>query len=169
MRIIALFLAIFCFSAPPAFSAGARQKPQASGNTVKTDYFSLKIPAGWIMPQPVKKQPGDGLSAAFGLEKGDCVVTLNVMKVSLPAEELATQTAANMRKTGLEVSAPKNDNGFWAFKLSGKANGQALFGCDSGLCAATIIMGNSAENAAELLGAIKPIKPGLFPQKAMLH
>lgn len=134
------------------------------GQIVKTEYFSITIPAGWSMPMPVKKVP-QGMSALFGSVKGNLAVTVNVLKAPLSAKEVGNQTLANMRKGGLKTSALKEKNGLFQATVSGKTTGVAWFGGDSkkGIVSAVVILGNDDEKANTLLRALKPVAPGLFP------
>lgn len=169
-------LALFSFCAgqtTPAWAAakaGSRQAENAKvpplremgGQKIETEYFDVVIPTGWSMPAPVKNMPM-GISALFGIMKGDLAVTINVMKVRLSAREMAEQTLANMRKGGLKTGELKEKNGFYWATMSGKANGIACFGSADGLASATVIIGNDAKRANALLEAIKPRVAGLLP------
>lgn len=165
-----VMLAVFCLgsainadcAASKALAAGS-QEIQKSGSVVKTKYFELTIPEGWMMPQPAKQQPRDGVSAVFASEKGNIAVTINVMQASMPAEEIARQTAANMQKTGLKTTPPVEKNGMWVIDIEGKAKGNAWFGSDGKFCSVTTIFGTDVNEANKLLQAIKTGYSGLFP------
>lgn len=165
--LIAFFAALLLAGAPQT-DAAARKGANAAdiqkaGTEVKTKYFELAIPDGWIMPQPVKQQPNDGVSAVFATEKGNVAITLNVMNVPMDAREIATQTAANMNKTGLKTTEPVENGGLWAIDIEGKAKGKAWFGSNGKICAVTTIFGADVKLADELLKAIKTENKGLFP------
>jgi len=156
----------------PVSHAAARKAPaapteiQQAGSVIKTKYFNLTIPQGWMMPQPVKQQPRDGISAVFASEKGNVAITINVMQVALSAKEIAAQTAANMQKSGLKTTPPVEKNGFWVIDVEGKAKGNAWFGSNGKICAVTTVFGYDTAAANALLGSIQEADAKLIPSVA---
>lgn len=170
--LLAIFLSLPLCAAFPADCAAdsgpARVKApplkEMGGQKVETKYFNLVIPQGWSMPIPVKNMPMDGISALFGSMKGDLAITINVLQAPFSAKEMATQTMENMRKGGLKTGPLEKKDNLYYVRISGKASGIAWFGAKDGLAAATLVLGKDEEKANELLAALKPIKPGLFPK-----
>lgn len=151
-------------AAPQAKKAAAPKLREMGGQKVSCDYFELTIPKGWSMPVPIKKMP-EGVSALFGIMKGDLAVTLNVMKIDVSAKEMAEQTLANMRKGGLTAGEPTEKDGIWYADITGKAKGLACFGAADGLASACVIVGTEPQRANELLSAIQSSHKGLFPTR----
>lgn len=138
----------------------------AQGDAIKTDYFSITPPTGWSMPAPVKEQPHGGASAAFTRADANIAVTLNVLRIPMTAQQLAENMARDMAKNGLKASKPMRKDGMVWLKIEGKAPGQAWFGSNGELCAATLIFGPEPKQANELLRAIQSPCKGLFPIQA---
>lgn len=167
--LILFILAAFMFVAIPQ-TQGATGKAtvnanQRAGAQIKTKYFELTIPAGWFMPQPVKEQPNKGISAVFAPEDGKLAITINVMPVPISAKEIATQTAANMTKTGLKTSQATEKNGFWVIDIEGKAKGQAWFGSNGKNCSVITVFGANLASANDILEVLKGTDAKLFPRK----
>lgn len=169
------FAAIWTQSADAARrqSAGQEQMrhvpdrpPATEGQRVKTEYFNLVLPRGWIMPYPVNNKP-DGTSAVFADEKTHVTVTVNVIRAKLKALDFANMILPNMKKSGLRPEKPVADNGFYKVVIRGKASGAAWFGSNGSLCTATVILSQSPNVAPanELLSALKTTPANLFPKK----
>lgn len=140
--------------------------PAKAGDVVKTEYFNLKIPPGWIMPYPVNRKP-DGVSAVFGDQRSDVTVTLNAIQAPLSLKEFTEKVLPGMKKSGLDPVGPVRENGLDKVTFKGKLKGMAWF-CSTGkLCAAAVILSQSPDisPANEILGALKSTPPGLFPKK----
>lgn len=149
-----------------AATAQAATQPtpaEKAGATVVTPYFEVTIPNGWIMPYPVKKQPMDGVSTVFATDSGNPAVTINVMKAGMEAKVLAEQTAANMEKSGLKTSKPKESGGLWVVDISGPAKGQAWFGADGTYCSVITLLGTNYAVANDFLKHVKSKLKKLFP------
>lgn len=148
-------------------SVQEQSQPAArAGDEVKTEFFSLKIPAGWIMPYPVNHKP-DGTSAVFGDEKTHVTVTINAIQAPLKLKEFTDTVLPNMKKSGLKTGLPVMENGLYKVVIRGMPQGEAWFGSNGKLCTATVIL-NGTDNisaANELLGALKSPLPQLFPKK----
>lgn len=140
--------------------------PATEGQRVKTEYFNLILPRGWIMPYPVNNKP-DGTSAVFADEKTQITVTVNIIRAKLQALDFANMILPNMKKSGLKPEKPVFDNGFYKVVIRGKASGAAWFGSNGNLCTATVILSQSPNvtPANELLSALKTTQANLFPKK----
>lgn len=153
----------------PADTGQARQAPArppaTEGQRVKTEYFNVVLPRGWIMPYPVNNKP-DGTSAVFADEKTQVTVTVNVIRVKLKALDFANMVLPNMKKSGLQAGKPELINGLYRVKIGGKPGGEAWFGSNGTLCTATVILAQSPHVAPanEILSAIKSTEPALFPR-----
>lgn len=176
-KIMAAFLALgllggFCCAMPqPAAAAAAQAKKTAApklkemgGQKVSCDYFELTIPQGWSMPVPIKIMPG-GVSAIFGKVNSDLAVTFSVIKVDMPAREMAVESLANMRKGGVSTGEPTERDGIWYADIAGKAKGIACFGAGGGVASACMIIGSDPQGANALLSAIRSKPRGLFPAR----
>lgn len=138
------------------------QKAIKAGELVKTEFFEIKIPKGWMMPQPVKKRQQD-ISAVFANDRANLVVTLNIMHASLNTAEFVKGAVENMRKGKITVAGPKKKGNFSLLEISSPIKGEGWFICGEGLCSATMIMGGSAQAAQPVFKALKTSHPGLFP------
>lgn len=156
-------MALICACATYSLAARSAPKNQKTASDIKTEFFSVRLPEGWNMPQHVKKQPGDnGISAAF--VKGNLAITITIIKAAADARELAEEVAKNMRQSGLKTSAPTEDNGLWRIDISGRAQGRAWFGSADALSGITLVLGPDIERANEFLSQLKPVSPGLIPK-----
>lgn len=178
-KLCALLFCVLCISMLPNLSLGAkkggsgaqsapvRSGPAAkAGDEVKTEFFSLKIPSGWIMPYPVNHKP-DGTSAVFGNEKTHVTVTINAIKAPLKLKAFTDMVLPNMKKSGLKTGIPVLENGLYKVVISGKPQGVAWFGSNGKLCTATVILNETANinSANELLEVLKSPVHNLFPKK----
>lgn len=174
-RIVALMLCVLCIFITPAMAAkkGGTKTPPVSagpaakaGDEVKTEFFSLKIPAGWIMPYPVNHKP-DGVSAVFGDERSHVTVTINAITAPLSLKEFTDIILPNMKKSGLKPGIPVLENGLNKVLIRGKPQGEAWFGSNGKLCTATVILNeNTSIGAAnEILQALQSPMANLFPKK----
>lgn len=177
-----LFLAlVFCFvpnsldcqAASRNARHAAQQKqaqpqtpPAKAGDEIKTEYFNLKLPAGWIMPYPVNHKP-NGTSAVFADEKSHVTVTVNVIKANLSVKQFMDMILPDMKKSGLKPGMPVMEKGLYRVTIQGKPQGEAWFGSNGKLCTATVILSQSAKLSAanELLAVFKTGLPALFPQR----
>lgn len=142
-----------------------------AGTEVKTAYFEITIPDGWMMPQTAQKMPNGAVSAVFASADKKMAVAVNAMKADMDAKTIAEQTAANMRKSGMTTTEPVEKDGFYMVEMQPKvrkdpnARGLALFGSNGKECTVTIITGTDMQKANELLGALKPLNGAKFPAK----
>lgn len=133
---------------------------------VKTDYFSVKIPAGWAMPYPVKQRP-DGCSAVFADEKSNVSVTVNAIKAPLSLKEFSNSVLPNMKQSGIKPGLPIFENGLCKIIFQGMPQGEAWLGANGTLCTAVVILSESPNisPANALLKALTSPTPKLFPKK----
>lgn len=160
--IFALALCLFLF-ARQSMAAAETDEIVKAGAEVKTKYFSLVIPDGWLMPHSVREIANSSVSAVFAKENSRLAIAINIIKADAPAKEMAAITAANMRKTGIKTTEPVEQNGLWVMRLEGKAMGKAWFGANNGLCSVTSIFGSDLKPANRLLESIKDAPAGLLP------
>lgn len=142
-----------------------------AGTEVKTSYFEITIPDGWMMPQPVRKMANGAVSAVFASENKKMAVAITAMNAAMDAKTIAEQTAANMRKGGMTTTEPVEKDGFYMVEMQPKvrknpnAKGLAIFGSNGKECTVTTITGTDMQKANELLGALKPLNGAKFPGK----
>lgn len=147
------------------FAAGApKSKPVADSKNITTEYFNVVLPQGWIMPEKISKKP-QGMSAVFANKRTGMAVTVNVLTVPVSASDLANQTIKNMRSGGLKPGKAEKIGNLYRVKISGKASGEAWFGSNGQICAATVILGAKPDLkvANEFFAAFRPKDPNLFP------
>lgn len=169
-RVLPLLAALVLFPLATEAAGASAAKPApnyaGSGQTVKTEYFSVKLPAGWIMPEKLKKRPG-GVNAVFADEKSRDAVTISVLLIPASAEDFAKNTMATMKKGGLKVGALQKVQNYYVLPIKGKPMGEAWFACDGKMCAATVILGEKIDKKSVdgFLSAFKPANPALFPKR----
>ena len=142
-------------------------KPAAtSGQTVNSDFFSVRLPAGWNMAYPLNRKPG-GTSAVFTSEASQVTVTINILKSSFDAKKFVNIVWNDMKKSGLKPSAPHQEGKFYTIRFNGKPGGQAWFAANGSLCVATVILTPLADisSANAFLQAIKSRNRDLFPMQ----
>ncbi len=95
--------------------AAEKSKPAATaGNVVKTKYFEIAIPKGWVMPKEIRSSKR-ATAAIFSNNKALIAVELSVLDSTKSAKEMAEITAKDMRRQKLSVSDPVEvANGFYA-------------------------------------------------------
>ncbi len=135
----------------------------AQAEEVKTKYFSIDLPANWVMPQPVQEGGGAQI-AIFGNNSDGSAVTITVVGTDLSAKDAAEQTVGNMRSGGLKPSDPVEKNGMYTSSFKqGPATGESWFGSNGKEFAVTTIIGNSLDSGKALLKLLKPVDAKLFP------
>lgn len=143
-----LLLVGLTFLCLPVFAAN-------KSRSIKTDYFTVTIPAGWNMPAPLKQQPLGGVSVAFVKTGSDVAVTLNFLELGVSAKDFAEKMIQDMNKSDMKASKPVEQKGLYTFSIHGKADGKAWIGARDGVCAATLVFGTDFSQAAPLLRAIR--------------
>lgn len=136
------------------------------GEEVRTDFFSLVLPAGWSMPIPMKSQANGAISCAFVCDKGEPAVAINVLPAPVSGKQLAELMSADMRKNGMKTGQIKESGKLWIMNIEGRTKGTGWFGSNGEVCAATMIFGQSPERANALLKALKTEDRSLFPENA---
>ena len=183
LRFSCLLLAFSLFAFPaflepgPAWCAakaakGAKQAPApgkpaaTAGQEVKTEYFSVKIPPGWIMPYPVHHREG-ARSAVFHDEKSRVTVTVNALEAPFTLKEFTNNILESMRQGRLKTGMPVEEKGLRKIPIQGMPQGQAWLGANGKLCVAVVILSESANisSANELLAALRSPEPRLFPKQ----
>lgn len=165
---LSIFLVVLILGSWPVEAALSRpanakeQKVINAGSSVKTEFFEIKIPEGWMMPQPVKNRP-QAISAVFANDRADLVVTFNIMHANLSTADFVNGAVENMRNGRIIVAGPKKKNDFSILEISSPIKGEGWFICKEGLCSATMIMGGSAQAAQPVFKALKTSHPDLFP------
>ena len=74
---------------------------------VKTDYFTLDLPADWKMPGKVQKMPNGNTVAVVQSKKDGTAVSIAAMPSTAPIKDIATQTVDNMKAAGFKFSEMK--------------------------------------------------------------
>lgn len=130
---------------------------------VKTDYFSVNLPADWKQPSEVMKQQGS-MVALFQNAKNGTAVTIAVVEAPMSAKDAATQTVANMKSGGMSPSEPKEENGFYVSTFEqGGGKGVSYFGSNGKTFAVVTIVGTEVETGKEMLKNLKGADPKLIP------
>lgn len=167
-RIFAILAIAIIAVAMPYVCQAAQEAPQA-GQEIETPYFSVKLPRGWTMPIPVKNQQNGVVSAVFLLADGDLAITLNFVPAPVKIPEMAKAIAGDMKAKGIQTTPLRQAQGLSYMEASGNPSGQIWFGKDGQLTAFTMMFGKDLQRASELLKALKPVAPGLLPEKAAVN
>lgn len=169
-RILSLVVFAGILALAVGVQAAAKTAPAATaGAEVKTAFFDLTIPEGWMMPQKVRKLPNNAVAAIFATTDKKVAVAMTGMNAPMDAKTVAEQTVANMRKGDLEADEPVRKGDFYVVTMRPKsksnpdAKGMAVFGSDGKVCTVTTITGTDMAAADKLLQAIKPLKGAKFP------
>lgn len=173
-KIVSLFMlaAMLFFGVNAMAAAKGKAEIVKAGAEVKTAFFEVTIPQGWMMPAPVRDMPNGAVAAVFATENRQVAVAITAMKAEMDAKTIAEQTAVNMRKGNMEATDPVEKNGFYVVEMQPKAKkdpkavGIAIFGSNGKECTVTTITGTDVKKADELLGAIKPLNGVKFPATA---
>lgn len=139
-----------------------------AGDEVKTEFFWLKIPSGWIMPYPVsKKHKPEGIAAVFSDEKSGVAVTLNAIQTPLSLKNFTDAILGEMKKSGINPGMPVLEKGLNKITITGIPQGEAWLGSNGKLCTATVILSEYSNISAanELLQVLQSPYSQLFPKK----
>ena len=145
--------------------AAEKSKPAATaGNVVKTKYFEIAIPKGWVMPKEIRSSKRS-TAAIFSNNKALIAVELSVLDSTKSAKEMAEITAKDMRRQKLSVSDPVEvANGFYAMEVDGGPMPyRCWIGANGKLATITSIMGKEIGAANEILKAVRTSQPNMFP------
>lgn len=131
---------------------------------VKTDYFTLDLPSGWMQPQPVQAAQG-AIMATFQNTAEQTIVTVAITPVPLSAKDLATQAVTNMKAAGFTVVEPVASGDSYVGEFSKEQiKGVSYFSANGKLGSIITIMGTSLDAGKKLLkDNFKPSDSKLFP------
>lgn len=137
-----------------------------SGQPVKTKYFSVTLPAGWVMPEQIKNRPG-GLGCVFLHPKSVNTVNLTILDIPEKTDKFAKWVADSMKKSGLKTGKLEKAGAFYRIPINDKAKGEGWFACDGKTCASTVILGEKLDKGAvnSFLSAFRPVSQSIFPKK----
>lgn len=136
----------------------------ALAEEVKTDAFSIDLPAAWKQPQPVQSMNGATI-AIFQNTKDKSAVTITVVANPMPAKDAAAQTITGMRKGGINATDPVEKDGIYETTYSqGQGKGVSYFASNGKVFTVTTILGPTLDTGKELLKGLKPADPALFPK-----
>lgn len=141
------------------------EKPAAvSGQTVKTDYFSILLPKDWFMAYPVSKKQQD-IAAVFSNDKTRVTITLNVIRAPLSIKKFTDLIIGSMKQSGLQPSLPVATGKMNKIILNGKAKGEAWLASNGKLCTATVILAPQSDihSASAFLGELRSGIGDMFP------
>lgn len=173
-RAIIIFLVFFISLMPAAECLAAQARNPATvqkgknyareGQTIKCEYFTVTIPAGWVMPEAIRRKP-PVLYAAFADKKSGIAITYNILNIPMSAKELAEITIKNMNASGLKTSQLKKSGNFYRLNITGKVSGEAWFASNGKICTATIVLGEKMNKKVPdvFMKAFNPVDKGLFP------
>ncbi len=132
---------------------------------VKTDYFTLDLPADWKMPGKVQKLPNGNTVAVVQSKKDGTAVSIAAMPSTAPIKDIATQTVDNMKADGFKFSEMKQVGESYVVEFSkGVANGVHYFTSNGKQASVVSIIGKTLDTGKELLQKqLKPVDPKLFP------
>lgn len=143
---------------------GAILAVPALAQEVKTDAFSIDLPAGWKQPQPVQSMNGSTI-AIFQNARDGSAVTITVVANPMPAKDVAAQTVAGMKAGGINASDPVEKDGVYETTYAqGPGKGVSYFASNGKVFAVTTLLGPTTETGRELLKRLKPADPALFPK-----
>lgn len=136
----------------------------ALAEEVKTDAFSIDLPAAWKQPQPVQSMNGATI-AIFQNTKDKSAVTITVVANPMPAKDAAAQTITGMRKGGINATDPVEKDGIYETTYSqGQGKGVSYFASNGKVFTVTTILGPTLDTGKELLKGLKSADPALFPK-----
>lgn len=163
MKKTAISLAMLLLAlATTALAAAPAQKERIT--EISNKYFSIKLPQGWFLPAPPKQQPNGGVSVIFVRQRANVAITVNIAPGRVDVPSYIEKMSADMRKNSFKVSQPVKDGDFYRINISGKNQGAGFFRDCEGTFSAIMIFGPDLKIANEILDALKPRLPGLFPK-----
>ena len=143
---------------------GAALAVPALAQEVKSDTFSIDLPADWKQPQPVQNMNGSTM-AIFQNTKDGSAVTITVVANPMAAKDVAAQTIAGMKAGGINASDPVEKDGVYETTYAqGPGTGVSYFASNGKVFAVTTILGPTINTGKELLKNLKPADPALFPK-----
>lgn len=145
--------------------AAEKSKPAATaGKLVKTNYFEITIPKGWVMPKETRSTKR-GAEAIFSNNRVMTAVQLSVLESTKSAKEMAEVTAKDMRGQKLSVSDPvETAGGFYTMEVDGGPMPyRCWIGANGKVAGLTMVLGKDVSAANEILKAVKSPQKGIFP------
>ena len=132
---------------------------------VKTDYFTLDLPADWKMPGKVQKMPNGNTVAVVQSKKDGTAVSIAAMPSTAPIKDIATQTVDNMKAAGFKFSEMKQVGESYVVEFTKNgANGVHYFTSNGKQASVVSIIGKTLDTGKELLQKqLKPADAKLFP------
>lgn len=136
----------------------------AFAGEVNTENFSLSLPSGWELAQPVQSSHGASMVMVQNTA-AQCAVSIALFPISLSAADLASQTLANMKVGGFTVAEPRASGDSYLCEFSqDQTKGICYFTSNGKSGSVVTIVGSGMEAAKELLNKhFRPTAPGLFP------
>ena len=132
---------------------------------VKTNYFTLDLPADWKMPGKVQTMPNGNTVAVVQSTKDGTAVSIAAMPSTAPIKDIATQTVENMKKGGFTFSEMKQVGDSYVVEFSkGVVKGIHYFTSNGKQASVVSIIGKTFDTGKELLQKqLKPADAKLFP------
>ena len=135
----------------------------ALAEDIKTDYFTLKLPSGWTLPQPAKEANG-ALFVVMQNASDNSMVSIAVTPVNLSAEKLAEATIENMKKGGITTSdAVASGRSYVAEFSQNQAKGVSYFTSNGKAGSVVTMLGDRDKAKSMLKKNLKPVDKNLFP------
>lgn len=163
--LLPVFIAcVLAFSGLQAMAAENARPAATAGKNVKTGYFEITIPKGWVMPRQTRSTKR-GAEAIFSNNKAMTAVQLSVLDSTKTAKEMAEVTAKDMRSQKLSVSDPvEAANGFYTMEVDGGPMPyRCWIGANGKTAGLTMVLGKDVAVANEILKAVKTTQKGIFP------
>ena len=137
-----------------------------SGQPVKTKYFSVTLPSGWVMPEQIKSRQG-GLTCVFLHPKSMNTVNLSIFDIPEKTDKFAKYVADTMKKSGLKTGKLEKVGALYRIPINDKAKGEGWFACDGKTCVSSVILGEKLDKGAvnSFLSAFRPVSQTIFPKK----
>ena len=131
---------------------------------VKTDYFTLDLPADWKMPGKVQKMRDGNIVAIVQSKKDGTMVNIVVLPSTASIKDIVTQTVDNVKADGVEVSEKKHGETYVVEFARGKVKNIQYFTSNGKQASAVGIIGKTLDTGKELLQKqLKPVDAKLFP------
>lgn len=133
---------------------------------VKTDYFTLDLPADWKMPGKVESLPNGNTAAIVQNTKDWTTLSIVIMpSPTMSIKDIATQTVNDMKDGGFTVSEMQQIGKSYVVEFTtSDAKGIHYFTSNGKQSSAVTIIGETTDAGKELLQKrFKPVDPKLFP------
>ena len=132
---------------------------------VKTDYFTLDLPADWKMPGKVQKMPNGNTVAVVQSKKDGTAVSIAAMPSTAPIKDMATKAVNWWKKLGMDNVAEKQVGESCVVEFAKGELRSVQYGTsNSEEVSMVIISGKTFDAGKEFLQKhFKPVDPKLFP------